>query len=340
MIARPARRGIRRSRSRRARSPTSCWSLRRRGEIAALRDHTAIVRLDARGAARRGPVVVHLSHVFVEPAHARHRPRGLAARVAAPDRAALRGRRGLRAEHAPIDAGRRDGAAAIRRAPDAHGAAALLRARRLPDDRPGARAVRQPDFRAPERDRPAPRRSRCRSRWSSAASGARHETTMPAAEVRAVVEALYAMFGVHVPRRCAATRCAALRQPTGRARQRDASACYHRRRDHRLLPSGLRRADRRARDADQQVPAGRRGLREPRARAPRRAGAAHGRRDLLRVHTPRVRRRGAHRRAARAGRVAEVPVVAAALSVGAADRRRLPGGGAARARRRRRRARW
>ncbi|MGH7288466.1 MAG: hypothetical protein ACREI8_10665, partial [Myxococcota bacterium] len=42
--------------------------LRRAGAIAALRDHTAVVRLDVGGRPLPGPVVVHLSHALVEPA--------------------------------------------------------------------------------------------------------------------------------------------------------------------------------------------------------------------------------------------------------------------------------
>src|SRR5262245_2423354 len=41
--------------------------LRRAGAVAAIRDHTAVVRLDAAGRPRPGPVVVHLSHAWVEP---------------------------------------------------------------------------------------------------------------------------------------------------------------------------------------------------------------------------------------------------------------------------------
>ena len=43
--------------------------VRRGGEVAALRDHTAVVRLDGSGRPGPGPVVVHLSHAFVEPPH-------------------------------------------------------------------------------------------------------------------------------------------------------------------------------------------------------------------------------------------------------------------------------
>ena len=100
---------------------------------------------------------------------------------------------------------------------------------------------------------------------------------------------------------------------------------------HRLLPPRLRRADRRSRHADHEVLARRRRPARQPARAARGSRRRSSEADLLRVHTPRVRRRRAHRRAARAGGVAEVPLVAAALPVGAADRRRLPGGGAARA---------
>ncbi|RIL00294.1 MAG: hypothetical protein DCC71_18820, partial [Proteobacteria bacterium] len=41
--------------------------LRRGGALAALRDHSAVVRLGADGRPLPGPVVVHLSHAWVEP---------------------------------------------------------------------------------------------------------------------------------------------------------------------------------------------------------------------------------------------------------------------------------
>jgi hypothetical protein len=41
--------------------------LRRAGRLVALRDHSAVVRLDERGRPLPGPVVVHLSHAFVLP---------------------------------------------------------------------------------------------------------------------------------------------------------------------------------------------------------------------------------------------------------------------------------
>ena len=102
----------------------------------------------------------------------------------------------------------------------------------------------------------------------------------------------------------------------------DASACYLPRRDHGLPPPGLRGADRRPRDADAEVPAGGGRPRGPAGRARRGAGAdrARGRccASTRAAYLDAVR----SGRAARARRVAEVPVVAGALAVGAAHERR------------------
>src|SRR5690606_5166068 len=74
--------------------------VRRAGEVAALRDHTCVVRLDARGRPRPGPLVVHLSHAWVAPAHRRS---GLGAWLRAlPLAAARRCARAAGATSAPI----------------------------------------------------------------------------------------------------------------------------------------------------------------------------------------------------------------------------------------------
>jgi hypothetical protein len=82
--------------------------LRQADQIVAVRDHTAVVRLDERGHARAEPTVVHLSHALIEPAQRGKRARRLAARVAARRRPPLRAGRpaGRRADHP----GRGDGA--------------------------------------------------------------------------------------------------------------------------------------------------------------------------------------------------------------------------------------
>lgn len=170
--------------------------LRRGGEVAALRDHSAVVRLDASGRPQPGPVVVHLSHAFVVPAHRgsglaawlRALPLQLARRTAAlagcePDLPIV-----LVAEMEPRD-------------PDHPARMARLRSYeragfQLVD--PSEAPYAQPDFSAPEQ-------------WTTAAPrsislglvlrrvGRESETTMPAEELRAVIEAIYAVYGVHVP---------------------------------------------------------------------------------------------------------------------------------------------
>jgi GNAT superfamily N-acetyltransferase len=170
--------------------------LRRGSALAALRDHTAVVRLGARGRPLAGPVVVHLSHAFVEPAQ---RGSGLAAwlralplqaarRVAGAAGAAAEAPCVLVAEMEPPD-------------PAEPGRLARLRSyeragfRKLaPDSAPYA----QPDFRPPEvlareTPRPVPLSLVLRR------IGREHETAMPAGEVAAVVEAIYAVYAASVP---------------------------------------------------------------------------------------------------------------------------------------------
>ena len=155
-----------------------------------------MVRLDAGGRPAAGPLVVHLSHAFVEPAH---RGRGLAAWLRA----------------LPLQTARRCAAAAG----SAPGAAIVLAAEmeapdpaqpeRMPGLRsyeragfrkvdPAAAPYAQPDFRAPEAlvratPRPVPLGLVLRR------VGSEDETTMPAAELAAIVEAIYTVYGVHVP---------------------------------------------------------------------------------------------------------------------------------------------
>jgi GNAT superfamily N-acetyltransferase len=169
--------------------------LHRAGKLAALRDHTAVVRLDERRRPRPGPVVVHLSHALVLPGE---RGTGLAAWLRA----------------LPLQAARRCAAAAA-----VSGAEIVLVAEmepphpakpgRMPRLRsyeragflkvdPDAAPYAQPDFRPPEllagrRPQPVPLALVLRR------VGREGATAMPAAEVAAVVDSIYAVYGVHVP---------------------------------------------------------------------------------------------------------------------------------------------
>ena len=170
--------------------------LRRGGAVAALRDHTAVVRLDAKGQPVDGPLVVHLSHAFVDPAH---RGTGLAAWLRA----------------LPLQTARRCAAAAAcgpgtpivlvaeMEAPDPAEPNRMPRLRSyeragFQKIDPAAAPYAQPDFRAPEilagaTPRPGPLELVLRR------VGREHASAMPAAELAAVVEAIYAVYGVHVP---------------------------------------------------------------------------------------------------------------------------------------------
>ena len=168
--------------------------LRRAGAVAALRDHSAVVRLDERGRPRPGPVVVHLSHAFVVPSE---RGTGLAAWLRALPLAAAH--RVARASGCPADAS--VVLVAEMEPPDPARPARLPRLRsyeragfRKLD--PAAAPYAQPDFRelAPgETPRPIPLALVLRR------VGREHETEIPAAELAAVVEAIYAVYAVHIP---------------------------------------------------------------------------------------------------------------------------------------------
>ena len=187
--------------------------LRQRGLIAALRDHTAVVRLDPAGRPDPGPLVVHLSHALVEPAH---RGGGLAAWLRA----------------LPLQTARRCAAAAgsppatpivlvaEMEAPDP------ARPERMPRLRsyeragfqkvdPAAAPYAQPDFRAPEGPAgamppPIPLALVLRR------VGRESEPSMPAAELAAVVDAIYAVYGVHMPAAALDPLRAAAREWTAR----------------------------------------------------------------------------------------------------------------------------
>jgi GNAT superfamily N-acetyltransferase len=170
--------------------------LRRGGDVAAIRDHTAVIRLGADGRPVEGPVVVHLSHALVEPAH---RGSGLAAWLRA----------------LPLQAARRC-AAAVGAVP---GAPIVLVAEMEPPDpadrgrlarlrsyeRAGFRKVdpsrapyAQPDFRPPELlAEEAPRSIPLGLVLRRV--GREHEASMSASELAAVVDAIYAVYAEHVP---------------------------------------------------------------------------------------------------------------------------------------------
>jgi GNAT superfamily N-acetyltransferase len=170
--------------------------LRRGGVLAALRDHTAVVRLDAAGRPLPGPVVVHLSHAFVVPAQ---RGSGIAAWLRA----------------LPLETARRCARAA---AADPATAVVLVAEMEPPDPAepgrmarlrsyeragfqkldPAAAPYAQPDFRpaellAGETPQAIPLSLVLRR------VGREHEPSMPAAELAAVVAAIYAVYAVHVP---------------------------------------------------------------------------------------------------------------------------------------------
>lgn len=190
--------------------------LRRAGEIAALRDHTAVVRLDPRGRPLSGPVVIHLSHAFVEPAH---RGTGLAAWLRAlPLQTARRcaAAAGCALE-APVDL------VAEMELPDPERPERMARLRSYQHAGfakvdPGAAPYAQPDFRPPEvlagvTPEPIPLGLVVRR------VGREAERAIPAAELAALVEAIYAVYAVHVP----ASALAPLRAEATRWTARQAS---------------------------------------------------------------------------------------------------------------------
>jgi len=169
--------------------------LRRGDASVALRDHSAVVCLDAPGRPRPGPVVVHLSHAFVEPAQ---RGTGLAGWLRAlPLQTA---RRCARAAGCAPDAPVVLVAEMEPRDPAEAGRMARLRSYeragfQLVD--PAAAPYFQPDFRPPallagDAPRAVPLGLVVRR------VGRESETAMPAAELASVVDAIYAVYGVHV----------------------------------------------------------------------------------------------------------------------------------------------
>ncbi len=168
----------------------------RDAELLAVRDHTAVVRVDARGAPAPGPVVVHLSHALIAPAY---RGSGLAAWLRA----------------LPLAAGRRC-AAAAGCAPETPVVLVAEMEPLTPEhperrprlrsyDRagflkvdPAAAAYAQPDFRPAELlagDAPTPVPLELVVRRV----GREAERELPADELAAIVESIYAVYAAHVP---------------------------------------------------------------------------------------------------------------------------------------------
>jgi len=167
------------------------------GTLAAVRDHTAVVRRSPQGAPPAGPVIVHLSHALVEPSQ---RGSGLVRWLRAlPVQTARRCGRAaglgddapivLVAEMEPPDTGR-DRMRGVR-------LRSYERAGFLKID-PASAPYLQPDFRSPEElgtraPTPVPLSLVVRR------VGREHETGLPAAEVEAIIESIYAVYAVHTP---------------------------------------------------------------------------------------------------------------------------------------------
>ncbi len=165
-------------------------------ELRAVRDHTAVVRVDASGAPAPGPVVVHLSHALIEPAH---RGSGLAAWLRA----------------LPLAAGRRCAAVAgcAPETPKVLVAVVEPLTPEHPERRPRLRSYEragflkvdpalapyaQPDFRPVEAlagatPTPIPLELVVRR------VGREDERELPASELAAIVESIYAVYAAHVP---------------------------------------------------------------------------------------------------------------------------------------------
>jgi hypothetical protein len=176
--------------------------VRRGGEIVAVRDHTAIVSPKARAEWPGAAVVVHLSHVLVEPAL---RGSGLASWMRAlPIDAARRCRARVRGANLELRSGEWENEVTLvaEMEPDDGSPASVARLRsyakagfRVAD--PSLVAYSQPDFRDPaDIDRTAPRPVPL----CLVLRRVKHESdrTMTGRELREVVAALHAMFGVHV----------------------------------------------------------------------------------------------------------------------------------------------
>lgn len=205
----------------RARLAYELLLLWRSGELVAMRDHSAVVRVDAAGMPVPGPVVVHLSHALIEPAH---RGSGLAAWLRALPLAAARRCAAvagcgaarpivLVAEMEPLAPEHPERRPRLR---------SYERAGFLSVD-PAQAPYAQPDFRpaqllAGEAPAAVPLELVVRR------VGREHERELPALELAAIVESIYAVYAAHVPE-------AAL-GPL----QRAAAEWTQRRRSFRLIP--------------------------------------------------------------------------------------------------------
>lgn len=168
----------------------------RGAELVAVRDHTAVVRVDARGAPVPGPVVVHLSHALIEPAH---RGSGLAAWLRALPLAA--GRRCAAAAGCPADAPIVLVAEMEPLTPEHPERRPRLRSYEragFSKVDPAAAAYAQPDFRSAEllagaTPQPVPLELVVRR------VGREAERELPADELAAIVASIYAVYAAHVP---------------------------------------------------------------------------------------------------------------------------------------------
>jgi GNAT superfamily N-acetyltransferase len=181
----------------RARLAYELLLLWRGAELVAVRDHTAVVRTHPSGAPLTGPVVAHLSHALIEPAH---RGSGLAAWLRALPLAAARrcavaaGCASatpivLVAEMEPLTPEHPERRSRLR---------SYERAGFLKVD-PAAAAYAQPDFRPAEllagtTPTPIPLELVVRR------VGRERERELAADELVAIVESIYAVYAAHVPR--------------------------------------------------------------------------------------------------------------------------------------------
>jgi hypothetical protein len=170
--------------------------VRRGDELVAVRDHTAVVLLDGRGRPRPGPTVVHLSHVLIG---ASHRRTGLAGWLRAlPLEAA---RRCARAAGQPPEAA--TVLVAEMEHPEAGDGERLRRLRSyeragFQKVDPAAAPYQQPDFRPADElglavPMPVPLALIVRR------VGRERESELPADELAAIVDAVYAAYARHVP---------------------------------------------------------------------------------------------------------------------------------------------
>ncbi|MSP26518.1 MAG: hypothetical protein EXR75_15495 [Myxococcales bacterium] len=180
----------------RARLAYEMLLVRRGAELIAIRDHTAIVRIDPGGAPAPGPVVVHLSHALIEPAHRggglaawlRALPLALGRRCAAAAGCAPGTPIVLVAEMEPLTPEHPERRGRLR---------SYERAGFLKVD-PAAVPYAQPDFRPAELlagAKPEPIALELVVRRV----GREDERSLPAAELAAIVDAIYAVYAAHVP---------------------------------------------------------------------------------------------------------------------------------------------